>query len=103
MIDAHDFTRWVRTQDTRLAPILQGLFDLYIRGRDNRARTTKPENADTLYFTVDDCYRVVHTTRAGVALPDTTRRITAGVLRLPGLRICGNAGASHCWRVCLAE
>ncbi|EFJ3833362.1 inositol monophosphatase [Escherichia coli] len=58
MIDAHDFTRWVRTQDTRLAPVLQGLFDLYIRGRDNRARTTKPENADTLYFTVDDCYRV---------------------------------------------
>lgn len=48
MIDAHDFTRWVRTQDTRLAPVLQGLFDLYIRGRDNRARTTKPENADTL-------------------------------------------------------
>ncbi|EPA7007668.1 inositol monophosphatase, partial [Escherichia coli] len=28
MIDAHDFTRWVRTQDTRLAPILRGLFDL---------------------------------------------------------------------------
>ncbi|EOT2549860.1 TPA: inositol monophosphatase, partial [Escherichia coli] len=25
MIDAHDFTRWVRTQDTRLAPVLQGL------------------------------------------------------------------------------
>ncbi|EPO6922245.1 inositol monophosphatase, partial [Escherichia coli] len=24
MIDAHDFTRWVRTQDTRLAPVLQG-------------------------------------------------------------------------------
>ncbi len=47
--------------------------------------------------------RGLHTTRAGVALPDTTRRITAGVLRLPGLRICGNAGASHCWRVCLAE
>ncbi|CAM2755645.1 hypothetical protein ESCO106002_01650 [Escherichia coli] len=46
MIDAHDFTRWVRTQDTRLAPILRGLFDLYIRGRDNRARTTKPENVD---------------------------------------------------------
>lgn len=49
MIDAHDFTRWVRTQDTRLAPVLQGLFDLYIRSRDNRARTTKPENADTVH------------------------------------------------------
>ncbi|EII46483.1 bacteriophage replication protein A domain protein [Escherichia coli 2.3916] len=67
MIDAHDFTRWVRTQDTRLAPVLQGLFDLYIRGRDNRARTTKPENADTLYFTVDDCYRVDFTPH-GLAL-----------------------------------
>ncbi|EER1705341.1 inositol monophosphatase [Escherichia coli] len=67
MIDAHDFTRWVRTQDTRLAPVLQGLFDLYIRGRDNRARTTKPENADTLYFTADDCYRVDFTPH-GLAL-----------------------------------
>ncbi len=51
MIDAHDFTRWVRTQDTRLAPVLQGLFDLYIRGRDNRARTTKPENVDSRHMT----------------------------------------------------
>ena len=99
MIDAHDFTRWVRTQDTRLAPVLQGLFDLYIRGRDNRTRTTKPENADTLYFTVDDCYRVDFTPH-GLALHCLTPH---GVLRLPGLRICGNAGASHCWRVCLAE
>ncbi|MWO00924.1 inositol monophosphatase, partial [Escherichia coli] len=54
MIDRHDFVKWVRTQDTRLAPKLQAMFDLYLRARASQARTTKPENTDTLYFTVDD-------------------------------------------------
>ncbi|EEY8899026.1 inositol monophosphatase [Escherichia coli] len=67
MIDRHDFVKWVRTQDIRLAPKLQAMFDFYLRARASRARTTKPENADTLYFTVDDCYRVAFTPQ-GLAL-----------------------------------
>ncbi|WP_430516598.1 inositol monophosphatase [Escherichia coli] len=61
------FLREFSLQDFRGGSVLQGLFDLYIRGRDNRARTTKPENVDTLYFTVDDCYRVDFTPH-GLAL-----------------------------------
>ncbi|OSK22860.1 hypothetical protein EAMG_03899 [Escherichia coli M056] len=67
MIDHHDFVKWVRTQDTRLAPKLQAMFDFYLRARASQARTTKPENADTLYFTVDACYRVDFTPH-GLAL-----------------------------------
>ena len=67
MIDRHDFVKWVRTQDTRLAPKLQAMFDFYLRARASQARTTKPENAGPLYFIVDDCYRVDFTPH-GLAL-----------------------------------
>ncbi|HAV9127761.1 TPA: inositol monophosphatase [Escherichia coli] len=67
MIDRHDFVKWVRTQDPRLAPKLQAMFDFYLRARASQARTTKPENADAIYFTVDDCYRVAFTPQ-GLAL-----------------------------------
>lgn len=49
MIDRHDFVKWVRTQDTRLAPKLQAMLDFYLRARASQARTTKPENAGPLY------------------------------------------------------
>ncbi|EOQ0010600.1 inositol monophosphatase [Escherichia coli] len=67
MIDHHDFVKWVRTQDTRLAPKLQAMFDFYLRARASQTRTTKPENAGPLYFIVDNCYRVDFTPH-GLAL-----------------------------------
>lgn len=103
MIDRHDFVKWVRTQDTRLAPKLQAMFDFYLRARASQARTTKPENAGPLYFIVDDCYRVDFTPHGLALYTLTPHGDFAGVLQLPCLRVCSNAGASHRWRVCLAE